>query len=110
MKPSEIAASIRHIASAIDNSKQPDRNLVVKELKKVIVAIDTRTGRMKVNELMTLLGQQDQNAEIGITMSDKHGWIEAIRGLTKAPDGTIGIDVDAYSGAHLPDEVELTKI
>jgi hypothetical protein len=65
---------------------------------------------MKVRDLVALLGQQNQDAEVGVTMSDKHGWIEAIRGLTLAPDGTVGIDIDSYSGSHLPDEVELKKV
>ena len=107
MKPSQVAGSLRHIASKIQNSKTPDRRLVAKDLRQVLAAA---TGHMTVGQLIALLGQQDPSAEVGVTMSDKHGWIETIRGLSKAPDGTIGIDIDSYSGTHLIDEVELAKI
>jgi hypothetical protein len=39
MKPSQLASQLRRIASAIDNSKKPDRTLVAKELKSVLAAV-----------------------------------------------------------------------
>jgi len=38
MKPSEVSAKLRQIASTIDNSKNPRRNLVAADLKRIVVA------------------------------------------------------------------------
>lgn len=40
MKPSEVSIKLRQIATAIDNSSNPKRNLVIADLKAVIAAID----------------------------------------------------------------------
>jgi len=40
MKPSQLASQLRRIAAAIDKSRNPDRNLVARDLKKVIAAVD----------------------------------------------------------------------
>ena len=39
MKPSQLAGQLRRIASAIDSSRNPDRSLVARDLKKVIAAV-----------------------------------------------------------------------
>jgi len=39
MKPSQLASQLRRIASAIDNSQNPDRTLVARDLKKVLAGI-----------------------------------------------------------------------
>ena len=39
MKPSQLASQLRRIASAIDNSKSPDRTLVARDLKKILAAV-----------------------------------------------------------------------
>jgi hypothetical protein len=39
MNPYEIATSLRHIAARIQNSKNPDRDLVIKDIRKVLVAM-----------------------------------------------------------------------
>ena len=49
MKPSETSNVLRQIAAAIDNSKQPDKRLVVADLKKVIANMEA-------------VGQQEQVA------------------------------------------------
>jgi hypothetical protein len=41
MKPSQVAGALRHIASKIQNSKNPDRKLVAQDLQRILVAIDT---------------------------------------------------------------------
>ena len=40
MNPSDIANSLRQIATAIDNSKKPSRALVAKSLKKVLATME----------------------------------------------------------------------
>jgi len=39
MKPSQVAAKLRQIASAIDNSNNPRKDLVAADLKRVIAAV-----------------------------------------------------------------------
>ena len=39
MKPSELAENLRRIASAIDNSKNPSKELVLKEVKRLAAAV-----------------------------------------------------------------------
>jgi len=39
MKPSQVAIALRRIASAIQASKNPDKNLVARDLKKIISKI-----------------------------------------------------------------------
>jgi hypothetical protein len=41
VKPSELSKTLRRIAHAIDKSRNPDRTLVARDLKKVIAAINT---------------------------------------------------------------------
>ena len=41
MKPSQVVQSLRHIASKIQNSKQPIRKLVAEDLQQVLSALDT---------------------------------------------------------------------
>jgi hypothetical protein len=41
MEPSELANSLRRIATAIDQSKNPDRKLVEQDLKKVLAAVES---------------------------------------------------------------------
>jgi len=44
MKPSQLASQLRRIASKIDASKNPDRTLVAKDLKKVLSSLKTGTS------------------------------------------------------------------
>lgn len=39
MKPDQLVTTLRHVASGIERSKNPDRNLVAKDLKKVIALL-----------------------------------------------------------------------
>ena len=40
MKPSEVSAALKRIASKIENSKSPDKDLVINDLNKVIHSMD----------------------------------------------------------------------
>ena len=39
MKPSQVSASLRRIASKIEASKNPDRNLVARDLKRIVAEV-----------------------------------------------------------------------
>lgn len=41
MKPEHLVAALRTIASKIDASKSPKRNLIVSDLKKIVASLDT---------------------------------------------------------------------
>jgi len=40
MKPGQISSQLRRIAASVDDSHSPDRALVVKDLKRVLVALE----------------------------------------------------------------------
>jgi hypothetical protein len=40
MKPSQLAGQLRRIAGAIDSSRNPDRGLVIKDIRRVLLAMD----------------------------------------------------------------------
>lgn len=44
MTPSQLSERLRRIASAIDNSKNPDRALVAAELQKVVASMTRKAG------------------------------------------------------------------
>jgi hypothetical protein len=50
MKPSEVAFKLRQIAAAIDNSRNPRRDLVARDLKRIIAAVgpfDNFSGQIR---------------------------------------------------------------
>ena len=49
MKPSQLASQPRRIASAIDNSKQPDRAFVARDLKRVLAGMESGSGSLIVH-------------------------------------------------------------
>ncbi len=54
MKPSELSSTLRHIAAAIDKSKSPKRELVARDLKQVLAAIeDTSDQEVSTEEAPT---------------------------------------------------------
>ena len=40
MKPSQLAGQLRRIAAAIDSSRNPDRGLVINDIRRVLLAMD----------------------------------------------------------------------
>ena len=50
MKPSQLAAKLRQIATTIDNSKQPDRTLVARDLKKVLAAVNAPDAALDLSQ------------------------------------------------------------
>jgi len=40
IKPSQLAGQLRRIAAAIDSSRNPDRGLVIKDIRRVLLAMD----------------------------------------------------------------------
>jgi hypothetical protein len=54
MKPSQIAQALNHIASKIQASKNPDKNLVARDLKKIIAQID-EDGSMTEDDFIKMI-------------------------------------------------------
>ena len=47
MQPSQVSSTLRKIATKIDNSVNPKRELLVKDIKKVITAMEQSTNEEK---------------------------------------------------------------
>jgi len=63
---------------------------------------------MTVRELIAELSKQDPDAHVGVTATYVHGWIQDVRGLAIAPDGTVGVDQSDES--RIGDEVRLQRV
>jgi hypothetical protein len=59
MEPNQVSEVLRKIAGAIDNSKTPDKRLVVADLKTVIAQIQ-QTGQQEQQQQQ---GQQEQQGQ-----------------------------------------------
>ena len=57
MTPSQVSAILRRIAGAIENSKRPQRDMVIHDLKTVIAGMET-TGQQQEQEQQQQQGQQ----------------------------------------------------
>jgi len=68
MKPSQVAAKLRQIASAIDNSNNPRKDLVAADLKRVISRISAMTLQFEVADGSPLA--LDHNGLIGIPFTN----------------------------------------
>jgi hypothetical protein len=63
MKPSEVSNTLRRIATAIDNSVNPKREIVAKDLRRVIAVVnDELLDNVDINSLPVLeaSGEQDR--------------------------------------------------
>lgn len=96
MKPSELANSLRRIASAIDNSKSPDRTLVARDLKRILAGISS-----------------DPPSEPGMSESDRFDgkYVMFIVKLNDAVYSVTGSDIHEIeeSTDHLKKFYELAK-
>ena len=54
MKPSQVAATLRGIASKIEASKNPDRNLVARDLKRIVAEVVAAPAAISENENMNV--------------------------------------------------------
>lgn len=50
MKPSKLSATLRQIATRIDNSEKPSKTLVARELRKVVASIDPKIYVFRLDE------------------------------------------------------------
>jgi len=63
MTPSQVAQSLRHIASKIDNSKLPDRTLVARDLRGLLTQIAQEQEECGMGGVaQQQQGQQEQQA------------------------------------------------
>jgi len=61
MNPHQLSTSLRHIASKIENSKNPQRDLVIADLKKIIAGIDDTVStpiRVTINTVVDIPQEQ----------------------------------------------------
>ena len=67
MKPSEVSNTLRHIASTIDNSQKPSKELVAKDLKKIIAVVN-----------------EEQDSDIDYSKSSTEEYLKNLDDLLKA--------------------------
>lgn len=99
MRPSQVAQALRQIASKIDKSKIPDRNLVTKDLKFLLNRIasgDFSGNTIKIAERLTsYLNSKGLNAVHSTETWDElhfvevNGWTVSVSGedWTESPPG-----------------------
>jgi hypothetical protein len=102
MKPSQTAQSLRRIASKIQNSKNPDRILVARDLKKLLAAVAAGPTGMTVGQVVALLQKQDQNAPIGVGLQDSRTLhIESVKGILEIVEDESGIVCILDNGSEI---------
>ena len=65
MNPMELSAKLKHMASLIDNSKNPSRELVMKDLKKIAASLKLADGKKEVfseDDMLEYLGKSEPYA------------------------------------------------
>jgi len=122
MKPSELSRNLRTVAAKIDSSKKPDRNLVSRDLKRILAAIDMGTisfempgdqdwdpsfwdrigedpGFKQLTSALASVGAKIEDSEdITVTFpADKEMQVRKI--LADAAKGKYGADVKTYWSA-----------
>jgi len=92
MKPSEVSTKLRQIASAIDKSQKPQRDLVAADLKKVAIALTGKT----VSDFTGEVGSYDEgdNGNLqgtinidGNNVNIEGSWNSGSRGIDFLLDG-----------------------
>lgn len=72
MKPSQVSARLRQIAAAIDNSKNPRRDLVAADLRRIVVAVGpTVMDAINAGEgwIESILNKMPETQQAGVTFS-----------------------------------------
>lgn len=66
MKPSEVSNILRKIAAKIDNSENPKRTLVAKDLRRIIIAIKVKPDLIKLalEKCFNVLKQTEPTGEV----------------------------------------------
>ena len=64
MKPSQLASQLRRIATAIDNSKNPDRSKVIGSIRRILAAVNSTEEEALMNWLLEVLKHQTNGATI----------------------------------------------
>lgn len=99
MKPTQVSKYLRKIAAAIDNSKNPRRELVAEDLKRVITAIKEPVFRTKEEEAQL---REDMADEIRDTQLERE-WDKAERDDDDWDDEppSVDPDIEPYSSNTL---------
>ena len=70
MKPSQIAQELNHIASKIQHSKNPDRKLVARDLKRMLAAL----GDVQLGQPQTCSVQVQVVAQLNVDVACPPGY------------------------------------
>lgn len=101
MKPSQVSANLRRIATLIDSSKNPKKHLVARDLKKIIsMLVDTEApdGQKKFRVYYPFKGQIRYEVFVDINLNNPEAEAaDAIRQgkiLQQADNGSFKTDQD----------------
>lgn len=91
MKPSEVSTKLRQIATAIDRSKNPDRDLVTQDLRRIVshLQIGAKFDKKTFDEVKD--GIEDL-----INKAESMGWGSTAKKLREAK-GSLKDDLEAVS-------------
>jgi hypothetical protein len=90
MKPSQVAIALLHIASGIQASKNPDKNLVARDLKKIISIL--RQAGNSAEGIEIDLEQQNPDGTLKFNVYGDRGGNKIKGKLILFPDGEGGYD------------------
>ena len=102
MKPSQVANSLRHIASKIDNSTNPKRELVARDLKRLVTAMGTLTGQEKAIltqffmqglEMLEVAGVEGYSEKLFTPGEDFETMTKSVKNTVVKAAALIGINV-----------------
>jgi hypothetical protein len=95
MKPFQVASKLRQIAAAIDNSRNPRRELVTADLRKIIGSL--RIGKFDKREFDEI----KKGIENLIERVESQGWNSTAKKLSEAIS-TLKTDLEALQGKKAP--------
>lgn len=72
MTPSQMSSVLRRIAAKLDNSRNPDQNLVAAELQRVIVALEPEQKK-KGEEMLGKMKDWTRKLEESVKKNDEDG-------------------------------------
>jgi hypothetical protein len=95
MRPFEVSAKLRQIAATIDNSRNPRRDLVAADLKKII-------GNLRVGKFdRTVFDKVKNGIDDLIKKAESQGWESTAEKLNEAK-GSLKEDLEALQGKKAP--------
>jgi len=102
MKPSELSANLRRVAAKIDNSRRPERILVARELKRILVAMNPEAGYDYGDEAAQIMFDVEDHAALFNDwlggFYNSQDWTIASVDHASQDEGVVSFTVKGWSG------------